>query len=133
MDKLMEASLADFTSIDGVGERVAVSLYNFLHSERGAAIIDSLKKAGVSMRLSEDVQKSTKLEGMTFVITGTLSQPREYYEQIIIANGGKVSSSVSKKTSFLLVGVDAGSKLAKAQELGIKTLVESEFNELIRG
>lgn len=131
MDKLMATSVAEFTGVDGIGDKVAVSLYDFLHSERGKTIIQSLKDAGVSMQQEITEPTSTKFQGMSIVITGTLSQPREYFEQLILANGGKVGSSVSKKTSMLLVGTDAGSKLTKAQELGIKTIIESEFMEMI--
>ena len=81
-----------------------------------------------------DKSESTEhavFDGKTFVITGTLSQPREFFAEKIKSSGGKVSSSVSKKTDFVLVGEDAGSKLTKANELGVKTINEDEFNAMI--
>ena len=94
-------------------------------------ILNNLEKYGVIPLKEESKVVSNKLSGMTFVITGTLSDTRDKFEDIIKNNGGKTSSSVSKKTSYVLAGENAGSKLTKAESLGVKILNEYDFYKLI--
>ena len=108
---------------------MANSLIEFCHinQERIKNLLNIL-----TPKTTQTPQSTTNLSGKTFVITGTLSQKRESYQEILESLGAKVSSSVSKKTDFLLCGEEAGSKLAKAQELGVKILNEKDFWELIK-
>ena len=119
----------DFITLDGFGEEMANSLIEFCHinQERIKNLLNIL-----TPKTTQTPQSTTNLSGKTFVITGTLSQKRESYQEILESLGAKVSSSVSKKTDFLLCGEEAGSKLAKAQELGVKILDEKDFWELIK-
>ena len=119
----------DFITLDGFGEEMANSLIEFCHinQERIKNLLNIL-----TPKTTQTPQSTTNLSGKTFVITGTLSQKRESYQEILESLGAKVSSSVSKKTDFLLCGEEAGSKLAKAQELGVKILNEKDFWELIK-
>lgn len=119
----------DFIALDGFGEEMANSLIEFCHinQERIKNLLNIL-----TPKTTQTPQSTTNLSGKTFVITGTLSQKRESYQEILESLGAKVSSSVSKKTDFLLCGEEAGSKLAKAQELGVKILNEKDFWELIK-
>lgn len=119
----------DFITLDGFGEEMANSLVEFCHinQERIKNLLNIL-----TPKTTQTPQSTTNLSGKTFVITGTLSQKRESYQEILESLGAKVSSSVSKKTDFLLCGEEAGSKLAKAQELGVKILNEKDFWELIK-
>ena len=91
-----------------------------------------LTEAGVNLRAEKKKITSNILAGMAFCITGTLSEPRDKFEKIIADNGGKTTSSVSKKTTYLLAGENAGSKLDKAKQLGVKILNEKEFEELLK-
>lgn len=117
---------AEFLKLDGFGEEMAKSLARFCSVNK-----DLIVRFYEILRLKNtNIKSSDKFTNSTFVITGTLSNAREYYEKIIKENGGKVSSSVSKKTSYLLCGSDAGSKLNKALELGVKVINEDEFNSL---
>ena len=119
----------DFITLDGFGEEMANSLVEFCHinQERIKNLLNIL-----TPKTTQTPQSTTSLSGKTFVIPGTLSQKRESYQEILESLGAKVSSSVSKKTDFLLCGEEAGSKLAKAQELGVKILNEKDFWELIK-
>ena len=119
----------DFITLDGFGEEMANSLVEFCHinQERIKNLLNIL-----TPKTTQTPQSTTNLSGKTFVITGTLSQKRESYQEILESLGAKVSSSVSKKTDFLLCGEEAGSKLTKAQELGVKILDEKDFWELIK-
>ena len=117
--------------LDGLGEKILNSLKQFFQSE----IYIQVKKDYIELAFDfkELVKRelSDKFSGLSFVITGTLSESRSYFEKIIKDNGGKVSSSVSKKTSYLLCGEDAGSKLTKAEDLGVKVLSESDFQTML--
>ncbi len=117
----------DFITLDGFGEEMANSLVEFCHinEERIVNLLAILQPKSTQSAVS------TSLSDKTFVITGTLSNKRESYQEILESLGAKVSNNVSKKTNFLLCGEDAGSKLAKAQELGVKILNETEFWNLI--
>lgn len=127
MDALMEASAEEINSIDGFGDIMAQSVENFFSLPQSRELIASLKESGVNMH-SENVQKGNTFEGKTFVLTGTLpTLKRAEAAKIIESLGGKASSSVSKKTDYVLAGEDAGSKLRKAVELGITIITEEEF------
>lgn len=121
---------ADLLAVDGLGPKVKESLLEFVNSEVYSVIKSKL--SSLDIQDQESKQLSSKLQGLSFVITGTLSQSRSYYEELIKSNGAKVSSSVSKKTSYLLAGSDAGSKLDKANELGVRVIDESEFEDLLK-
>lgn len=134
LDAISNASMADLMAVDGVGETTATAIHDFLQSEEGKAVLSRMKELGINTHSDtygkEDVQGA--LTGMTFVITGTLpSMSRNDAKALIEANGGKVSGSVSKKTSFLLAGEDAGSKLDKANSLGVKIINEDELKAML--
>ncbi len=131
LDALLAAEQEQLTETFDVGEITARNLYQWLHSEQSQHLIRQLKAAGVNMTQPEE-QVGRKLEGKTFVLTGTLSRyTRKEAADLIEKNGGKVSGSVSKKTSYVLAGEDAGSKLTKAQGLGITILDEDAFETMI--
>ncbi len=131
LDALLETDAEQLTHTFDVGEITAQNLYQWLHNEQSQHLIRRLREAGVNM-IQPDEQVSRKLEGKTFVLTGTLSRyTRNEASELIERNGGKVSGSVSKKTSYVLAGEDAGSKLTKAELLGIQILDEDAFEALI--
>ena len=131
LDALLEADKERLIQTFDVGEITAENLYQWLHSEQSLHLIQRLREAGVNMN-QPDQQVSRKLEGKTFVLTGTLSRyTRSEAGALIEQHGGKVSGSVSKKTSFVLAGEDAGSKLTKAQSLGIPILDEDGFEAML--
>ena len=132
MDKIMEASVEDILQIDGFGEIMAESVCEYFKNEKTRSFVESLKNAGVNMK-SLSVITDTRFEGKTFVLTGTLTQfTRAEASKIIEEFGGKTASSVSKKTSFVLAGEAAGSKLDKANALGIEIISEEQFKEMIK-
>jgi len=106
----------------------------FFSSEKNRLMIEKLASLGVNMRsLDQTEKKDDRFSGMTFVLTGTLpSMTRDQASEIIQSYGGKVSGSVSKKTSYVLAGEEAGSKLMKAQSLGINIISQQEFEEMIK-
>ena len=118
LDNLMNASIEDLTQKDGIGEVIAQSIYNFFNDAQSLDLIERLKKAGVNTISLEETSEDNRFEGQVFVLTGALdSFSRKEAESIIEKFGGKTSSSVSKKTSYVLAGEEAGSKLARAKEL----------------
>ena len=132
LDALMAAGVEDLQQIDGIGPIVAESVAEWSAREASRALIAKLRAHGIDPRQEPKPAASAAppvgpFAGKTFVITGTLSQPREEIAAWIEARGGKVGDSVSKKTSFLVAGESAGSKLAKAQSLGVVVLNESEL------
>ncbi len=133
MDTLQSATLESLAQTEDVGETIAKSIYEFFQSDEGREIIEQLRRSGVSLEVTDDEAEavSQHFAGLTFVVTGTLSQPRETIHAIIESHGGKTSSSVSKKTSFLLAGEEAGSKLDKARSLGVRVISEEEFSKMI--
>ncbi len=132
MERLTEASLEDLHATPEVGEIIARSVYEFLHSPYGKKVIDDLRAQGVVMREARREVASGPLVGKTVVVTGTLARrTRDEAHALIRRLGGKVSSSVSAKTDFLLAGSEAGSKLAKAQSLGIAVMSEDEFEKML--
>ena len=132
MDAVMTASSEDISAIDGFGAVMAKSLIEYFSLPQSKKLIEKLKEHGVLMEAEKKVV-SDKLHGFTFVLTGTLpTMSRDEASAIIIASGGKVASSVSKKTDYVLAGEKAGSKLNKAESLGIKIIDENEFMEMVR-
>lgn len=133
LDNLMEASLEDLSNQNDVGEITAKSIYEFFRQEQTIDLINKLKLAGVNTVSLEDENIDNRFEGKTFVLTGTLSKyTRDEASNIIEKFGGKTSSSVSKKTSYVISGEDAGSKLTKAQNLGVEVITEQQFEEMIK-
>ena len=132
LDKLMAAGEEELRDIPDIGEITAKSVCEWFASEQSQHQIRLLREAGVSFESAETV-KDTRFAGMTFVLTGTLpTYTRDEAAQIIESFGGKVSGSVSKKTACVLAGEAAGSKLTKAQALGVRIIDEAEFNEMIK-
>lgn len=130
MDKLQEATREELCAIPDIGEITAESLCRWLESAQGQHLIARLREAGVNMT-QPDEQLSRRLEGRTFVITGTLEKrSRQEMTQFIQQHGGKVSGSISKRTDYLVAGEDAGSKLQKARELGVPVLTEGELEAM---
>jgi DNA ligase (NAD+) len=121
----------------GIGPEIERELKEFFSSEVGRSTVKELVEAGVNMtqprRPRPAAGPDNPLAGKTFVITGTLSKPREAFEALIKDHGGKVSSSVSKKTNYVLAGESPGSKLEKARTLGVTVLTEAEFDQLLKG
>lgn len=133
IDNLMNASLEDLKETDDVGEIMAESLYNFFKEEQSKDLISKLRTAGVNFVQEEEEGTDNRFEGQIFVLTGALDKySRKDAEEIIEKFGGKTSSSVSKKTSYVLAGEDSGSKLTKARDLGITVISEAEFDEMIQ-
>ncbi len=134
LEDLEHMSREELMHIEGVGEKVAKSIYDFFHNEQNLKLIESLKELGVRTDVKEGLEpKSGKLEGLTFVLTGSLDHfSRSEAGKILEANGAHVTGSVSRKTDYVVVGKDPGSKYAKALELGVKTLNEEEFLQLLK-
>lgn len=132
MEALLSATKEDITAIDGIGGVMADTLIKTLSLTETRSLIDELISLGINTKnLTEAVDK--RFEGKTFVLTGTLSKyGRREAQEIIEKFGGKASGSVSKKTSYVLAGEDAGSKLRKANELGIEIITEEQFEEMIK-
>lgn len=133
MDNLMNASIEELSVQNDVGEITAKSIYEFFREEQSIDLINKLKLTGVNMESLEEENTDNRFEGKTFVLTGALSKySRDEASDIIEKLGGKTSGSVSKKTSYVLAGEDAGSKLTKAQNLGVTVITEEEFEEMIK-
>ena len=131
IDEVMAADKEKLTSIYDFGEKMADSLIDWMSSEQGADLIAKLKEAGVDMTSKEEKALDV-LKGKTFVVTGTLSRySRTEITALIEKLGGKATGSVSKKTSYVVAGEDAGSKLKKANELGIPVLTEEDFEKML--
>lgn len=132
IDALMEAAVEELQKVDDVGEVTAVCIREFFEDEKNREIVKRLKDCGVNMELKETANTDLRFAGLTFVITGTLpSMDRKEAASLIDARGGKVTGSVSKKTDYLLAGENAGSKLAKANELGIRVISEDELKNML--
>ncbi len=131
MDGIMEALPLEIASIEGFGDIMAQSVYNAMQEPNRIRLIQRLKQHGVNMSYS-DGKLSDKFAGLTFVLTGTLpTYTRDQAKALIEKNGGKCSGSVSKKTSYVLAGEEAGSKLTKANELGISVITEEQFIRML--
>ena len=132
IDALFEASVEDFKEIDGFGSIMAESIYEYFSLDSTKNLIERFKEKGLNLA-EPDTTIDSRFEGMTFVLTGTLpTYKRQEAAEIIENYGGKVSSSVSKKTTFVLAGKEAGSKLDKANDLGVKVIDEEQFKEMIK-
>lgn len=128
MEELMNAEKEEIASIEGFGDIMAESVYNALREPHRIELIQKLKDCGVNMSYSKKISTDKRFEGLTFVLTGTLpTMKRSDVKKLIEDFGGKVSGSVSKKTNYVVAGEDAGSKLIKAQELGIEIISEAEL------
>ncbi|MFZ5433957.1 MAG: NAD-dependent DNA ligase LigA [Calditrichota bacterium] len=132
LDALSKATELELQAIPEVGPRVAIAIIDFFRSPRTKRLLDKLHRAGLNWESSSGLPRGDKLIGQTFVITGSLlSMSREQAEHAIIAQGGRATKSVSKKTDYVIVGENPGSKYGKAQELGVPILSETEFIKLI--
>lgn len=133
IDELKSATLEELTEIREIGEIVAKAIIDFFKSEENCEIIEELRKAGVKLYRDKKVSIGEKFTNKTFVLTGTLAGfTRDEVTEIIEKEGGRVSSSVSAKTNFVLAGEATGSKYDKAKKLGVKIITEEEFREMIR-
>ncbi len=134
MNELMNASPMELMTLPDFGEIAANDIFDFFSSEKNREMIIKLGQLGVNLKsLSALEKKDDRFKGMTFVLTGTLpTMKRDEASAIIESYGGKASGSVSKKTTYVLAGSDAGSKLAKANELGVKIIDEDEFKKMIK-
>jgi DNA ligase (NAD+) len=131
IDDIIAADIATLTAINDIGPKVAVTIHDFFLNERNLALISRLKELGLSMP-AEKRERTSKLEGLTFVLTGTLpTMTRDEAKEMIESAGGRVSGSVSKKTSYLVAGEEAGSKLDKAQSLGVAVVDEAGLRALL--
>ena len=132
LDNIAGASREDILTIDGFGEIMADSVIEYFSLEQSKQLISDLKEKGLNTASLKEY-KDNRFEGLTFVLTGTLpTYSRNEASEIIESFKGKTSSSVSKKTDYVLAGEDAGSKLTKAQQLGITIISEEQFNEMIK-
>ncbi len=131
MDRLQQADYEDLINIDEIGPRIAESIINFFQQGQNLKVIEKLKKAGLNM--SEETEKvDGKFKGLSFVFTGGLSRFNRQEAKAMVENlGGRISSSVSKKTDFVVAGTEPGSKYEKAKKLGLNILNEDQFLELI--
>lgn len=131
LDKVQNATKEALVEIDGVGDKVAESVVEFFKDEDNKKLLEKLHNFGVIPQSADSEKVSDKFKNLTFVITGTLSKPRSDYEAIIKSMGGKVSSSVSKKTSYVLCGENPGSKFDKATSLGVIIIDENSFKDMV--
>ena len=128
---LLNATSEKIAGIEGFGSIMAMETESFFKLQSVRKLIEELERLGLNMK-AEKKEKGDKLKGMTIVVTGTLSgYSRNEIKELIESLGGKAAGSVSKKTSLVLAGEEAGSKLTKAQELGVRVITEAEFNEMI--
>ncbi len=132
MDNLMKIEKEELTAINEIGEVMAESICEYFSEPQNMEFIEKLRSAGVNFEEYEEENSDLRFEGMTFVLTGALEEfTRNEAAEIIEKFGGKASSSVSKKTTYVLAGSDAGSKLDKANKLGVRVISEQEFKDMI--
>ena len=134
LDQLMAASAEQIAEVPEIGEIIAQSVYEFLHEPYGQSTVEELRTAGVVMEATEHAaeQAGDQLAGKSIVVTGTLNKyTRDEIHALIQAHGGRAASSVSKNTDYVVAGEKAGSKLAKAEKLGVEVLSEDDFERLI--
>lgn len=133
IDNLIKADFDELKSINDIGDVIAKSIVDYFSDEKNINLINRLKDLNLNMRyLGEEVNTSNEnINGKTFVITGTLSRPRDEIKEEIEGLGGNVTGSVTKKTDYVIAGEKAGSKLTKANELGIRVLTEEEYNNML--
>ena len=133
IDNIANATIEDLNDINDIGEITADCIYDFFKQDQTIDLIERLKKANVNTSFIEEGNTDERFDGKTFVLTGSLSKyTRQEASNIIERFGGKTSSSVSKKTDYLLAGEDAGSKLTKASQLEITIINEEEFENMIK-
>ncbi|ATI73115.1 NAD-dependent DNA ligase LigA [Mesoplasma florum] len=134
IDNLKNATYEELSSIDSVGEVLAMSIVDWFKIESNLQLINELKSFDVNFEyLGQAKNTESTISEKSFVITGTLSESRDYFKDIIELNNGKVIGSVSKKTDYVLAGENAGSKLTKAEELNVKVINEEEFFAILKG
>ena len=132
MRQLEQASVEEMSQINEIGETIAQSVFDYVHGDFGGNAIRQLGEVGVDMNVEDNTAVGNRLEGKTLVVTGKLTQfTRDEIHDLIGAQGGRAASSVSKKTDYLIAGENAGSKLAKAQELGVEVISEGDFRDLV--
>jgi DNA ligase (NAD+) len=132
MSKLAEASVEELIEVPEVGPKVAEGVREFFSESANRKLIEHLRAVGVNMKEERQAPLSARFAGMTFVFTGTLAKrSREEAEALVVSHGGKPGGSVSKKTNYVVVGEDAGSKLDKAKALGVTILTEPQFEKLL--
>jgi DNA ligase (NAD+) len=132
LDALIKTDIETMTAIDSIGPKIAESVAAFFEKEKNRTLIEQLKNAGLSMEQEQTELLSQTLEGKKIVLTGTLpTYTRKEAKELIEKHGGSTTSSVSKNTDFVLAGESPGSKLSKAQDLGINILDEENFKKLI--
>ena len=133
MDKLKNATVLELAALPDFGMVTAQCVFDFFSKESNIALIEKLRSLGVNMEETSDGKAGTAFAGKIFVLTGTLSKyTRSEASELIMAQGGTCSSSVSKNTSYVLAGESAGSKLTKAQNLGVTILSEDDFEKMLR-
>jgi DNA ligase (NAD+) len=132
MDDLMDASEEELQNVTEVGPRIANSIVEFFREPSNRKLMDRLRSSGLTFT-GKKKERGTKLAGKTFVLTGTLTRPRDLVKKALEDAGGRVAGSVSKKTDYVVAGADAGSKLDKANELGVRVISEKEMDELLAG
>ena len=131
---IAKASREELSLVDGVGEVIADSIKEWFAESWHQSIVKKWTNAGVAMEVVESQRAMQTLAGLSIVVTGGLVNfSRDGISEVIAAHGGKASSSVSKKTDFVLVGEAPGSKLQKAQELGVRVIDETQFQRLLQG
>ena len=132
IEALKAANIEDLSAIDGIGEKMAKSIYDYFHNEQNLKTLDEVLKLGLVLENTYRKEENLKFKGLSFVLTGTLEEfSRDKAQEILKSLGAKTPNSVSKNTNYVIAGANAGSKLTKAQNLGIKILSEQEFKELI--
>ncbi len=129
--KLQDSTIEELIDISGIGPNIALNIIEFFKSSSNRIMLDKMKSAGVQFPDYIKINLSDRFKNKVFVITGTLTKPRNHYKNIIVDNGGKVAAAISHKTNFLLAGENSGSKLEKAKKLQIQVIDEAEFNSLL--
>src|ERR1700674_473051 len=130
MEALVNASEEELQQVNEVGPRIAQSIAEFFREPKNRALVKDLHHLGLRL-VGQKKERGTKLAGKTFVLTGTLTRPRDQIKKMIEEAGGRVSGSVSKKTDYVVAGTDAGSKLDKAKELGVSVIGEKDLDKLL--
>jgi DNA ligase (NAD+) len=128
---IQNATIEQLQAVDEVGEQIAKSVFDFMHNQKNLVLLSKLCNAGLQFETTGNSLISNELQGKTFVITGTLSQPREVFKARIEQRGGKVSSTISGSTHYLLAGEKAGSKLQKAEQLGVAVIDEAQLEKML--
>ena len=124
-------TVEEIKNIDGIGEKIGETLYEWFHDEKNQQYLKKLNQVGIILT-THSLEATGKLAGKSFVLTGSLIEfTRDQAKDLIKQKGGKIHSSITKDTDYLVVGESSGSKLKKAQELGIKTITEAEFKQLL--